>query len=161
MNSPVVFIQRTETLIAVQCAEDSVLLGHLLPEATLPEYTSRNWLFFPAPTRRVYLSSDMLKAIIAKQEELNLKPTLEQQDEVELSYWRFDARRKGYAIWSHTPMSERDAYKAEMNLLLSRKETECYAAKNGYDLGPVQKAQAFAESLIEKAFPRDKNEGDS
>lgn len=56
-------------------------------------------------------------------------------------------------------MSERDAYKAEMNLLLSRKETECSVAENEHDIGPVQKAQAVAESLIEKAFPRDKNEG--
>jgi hypothetical protein len=38
---------------------------------------------------------------------------------VEVSYWEFDARRKGYGDWEGKKMSERDAYKAEMRKLLA------------------------------------------
>jgi hypothetical protein len=37
-----------------------------------------------------------------------------QEDRIEAAYWRFDARRKGYEQWKKAPMSERDAFKAEM-----------------------------------------------
>ena len=37
-----------------------------------------------------------------------------QEDRIEAAYWRFDARRSGYARWKAAPMSERDAFKAEM-----------------------------------------------
>lgn len=39
------------------------------------------------------------------------------EEHLEESYWRFDAKRKGYAMW-HDPMSERDAYKSELRKLL-------------------------------------------
>ncbi|MBX9604648.1 MAG: DUF1653 domain-containing protein [Gammaproteobacteria bacterium] len=38
-------------------------------------------------------------------------------DLAEESYWRFDARRKGYGPWKEAPQSERDAYKAELAAL--------------------------------------------
>ena len=41
-------------------------------------------------------------------------------DAAEESYWRFDARRKGYGEWKETPQSERDAYKAEFTQLRAR-----------------------------------------
>lgn len=37
-----------------------------------------------------------------------------QEDRIEAAYWRFDARRKGYEQWKKAPMSERDAFKAEL-----------------------------------------------
>lgn len=37
-----------------------------------------------------------------------------QDDRIEAAYWRFDARHKGYSQWKTAPMSERDAFKAEM-----------------------------------------------
>lgn len=37
-----------------------------------------------------------------------------QNYEIENSYWRFDAKRKGLARWRGMPMSERDAFKSEM-----------------------------------------------
>jgi len=37
-----------------------------------------------------------------------------QEDRIEAAYWRFDARHKGYSQWKTAPMSERDAFKAEM-----------------------------------------------
>jgi len=40
-------------------------------------------------------------------------------DFLEVSYWRFDARRKGYGEWMNLPMSERDAFKAEMRVLIA------------------------------------------
>lgn len=36
------------------------------------------------------------------------------EDYIESSYWIFDARRKGYGQWKRRPMSERDAFKAEL-----------------------------------------------
>jgi len=45
-----------------------------------------------------------------------------QEDRIEAAYWRFDARHKGYSQWKTAPMSERDAFKAEMrNALESEK----------------------------------------
>lgn len=37
-----------------------------------------------------------------------------EEDRIEAAYWRFDARHKGYGQWKPAPMSERDAFKAEM-----------------------------------------------
>jgi hypothetical protein len=31
---------------------------------------------------------------------------------LEIMYWEFDARRKGYGEYKHRPQSERDAFKA-------------------------------------------------
>lgn len=36
------------------------------------------------------------------------------EDRIEAAYWNFDARRKGYGQWASSPMSERDAFKAEL-----------------------------------------------
>ncbi len=36
------------------------------------------------------------------------------EDRIEYAYWMFDARRKGYSRWRGRPMSERDAFKAEL-----------------------------------------------
>ena len=38
-------------------------------------------------------------------------------DAAEESFWRFDARRKGYSQWKGMPQSERDAFKAEIAAL--------------------------------------------
>lgn len=37
-----------------------------------------------------------------------------ENDLAESAYWRFDARRAGYGRWDGIPMSERDAFKAEV-----------------------------------------------
>lgn len=37
-----------------------------------------------------------------------------QEARIEAAYWCFDARRSGYSQWKTAPMSERDAFKAEM-----------------------------------------------
>ena len=39
------------------------------------------------------------------------------EEQLEESYWCFDAKRKGYALLD-APMSERDAYKSELRKLL-------------------------------------------
>ena len=46
-----------------------------------------------------------------------------QENRIEAAYWRFDARRKGYSYWQSAPMSERDAFKAEMRNALAAEET--------------------------------------
>jgi transcription initiation factor IIE alpha subunit len=43
-----------------------------------------------------------------------------EEADIEAAYWRFDARRKGYA-----QMSERDAFKAEMRLTVRSVRDEC------------------------------------
>jgi hypothetical protein len=46
-----------------------------------------------------------------------------EEERIELAYWRFDARRKGYGKWKSAPMSERDAFKAEMRNALGAEKT--------------------------------------
>lgn len=46
-----------------------------------------------------------------------------EEDRLEAAYWRFDARHKGYGKWKQAPMSERDAFKAEMRNALSAEKT--------------------------------------
>jgi hypothetical protein len=46
-----------------------------------------------------------------------------EEDRIEAAYWRFDARRKGYGQWKTAPMSERDAFKAEMRNALGAEKT--------------------------------------
>lgn len=46
-----------------------------------------------------------------------------QEDRIEAAYWRFDARHKGYGQWKQAPMSERDAFKAEMRNALAAEKT--------------------------------------
>ena len=48
-----------------------------------------------------------------------------EEADIEAAYWRFDARRKGYAQWNSSPMSERDAFKAEMRLTVRSVREEC------------------------------------
>ena len=40
-------------------------------------------------------------------------------DAIEGAYWRFDARRKGNGVWKGAPMSERDAFKGELRVVLA------------------------------------------
>lgn len=40
-------------------------------------------------------------------------PVTQDDDPAETAYWRFDARKKGYAEWKGIPQTERDAFKAE------------------------------------------------
>lgn len=42
------------------------------------------------------------------------------EDRIEAAYWNFDARRKGYGQWASAPMSERDAFKAELRNALAQ-----------------------------------------
>lgn len=42
-----------------------------------------------------------------------------EEERIEAAYWRFDARHKGYGEWRRAPMSERDAFKAEMRNALA------------------------------------------
>ena len=46
-----------------------------------------------------------------------------EEDRIEAAYWRFDARRRGYGKWKAAPMSERDAFKAEMRNALGTEKT--------------------------------------
>lgn len=58
-----------------------------------------------------------LPEIFMKSEEDSAEASAKLEEHLEESYWRFDAKRKGYAMW-HDPMSERDAYKSELRKLL-------------------------------------------
>lgn len=51
-----------------------------------------------------------------------------EEDRIEAAYWRFDARHKGYGPWLLAPMSERDAFKAEMRNTLATEKTRAEAA---------------------------------
>lgn len=57
-----------------------------------------------------------------------------EEDRIEAAYWRFDARHKGYGQWKTAPMSERDAFKAEMrNALAAEKvRAEMRLVANGW-----------------------------
>ena len=46
-----------------------------------------------------------------------------EEDRIEAAYWRFDARHKGYGKWKTAPMSEREAFKAEMRNALAAEKT--------------------------------------
>lgn len=46
-----------------------------------------------------------------------------EEDRIEAAYWRFDARHQGYGEWKQAPMSERDAFKAEMRNALAAEKT--------------------------------------
>jgi hypothetical protein len=46
-----------------------------------------------------------------------------EEDRIEAAYWRFDARHKGHGKWKAAPMSERDAFKAEMRNALAAEKT--------------------------------------
>lgn len=46
-----------------------------------------------------------------------------EEDRIEDAFWRFDARHKGYNQWKAAPMSERDAFKAEMRNALAAEKT--------------------------------------
>jgi len=48
-----------------------------------------------------------------------LQGRLEEEERIEAAYWRYDARHKGYNEWKLAPMSERDAFKAEMRSALA------------------------------------------
>lgn len=52
-----------------------------------------------------------------------------EEDRIEAAYWRFDARHKGYGKWKASPMSERDAFKAEMRNALAAEKTRKDAAE--------------------------------
>lgn len=40
-------------------------------------------------------------------------------DPAEVAYWRFDAKRSGYAEWKLRPQSERDAFKQEYRMAVA------------------------------------------
>lgn len=46
-----------------------------------------------------------------------------EEERIEAAYWRFDARHNGYGKWKAAPMSERDAFKAEMRNALAAEKT--------------------------------------
>lgn len=58
-----------------------------------------------------------LPEVFMKSEEDSAEASVKLEERLEESYWRFDAKRKGYASWGNL-MSERDAYKSELRKLL-------------------------------------------
>lgn len=50
-----------------------------------------------------------------------------EEERIEAAYWRFDARHKGYGQWKKAPMSERDAFKAEMRNALAAEKMRAQA----------------------------------
>lgn len=61
-----------------------------------------------------------LQAIADQAQELDMgygaaqaSPVAQDDDAAETAYWRFDARKKGYAEWKGRPQTERHAFKAE------------------------------------------------
>lgn len=46
-----------------------------------------------------------------------------EEERIEAAYWRFDARHKGHGQWKTAPMSERDAFKAELRNALAAEKT--------------------------------------
>lgn len=72
-------------------------------------------------------------------------------DLAEESYWRFDARRKGYGPWKEAPQSERDAYKAELAALRAQ------LAKRDAEVGHLLTADGWL--VNERATTRDDSEG--
>jgi hypothetical protein len=87
------------------------------PDTSTARLRELAYLLMEPELHAVFWALAAEKGAQAKQE-----PT---EDLIEAAYWRFDARRKGYAQWKATPMSERDAFKAEMrNLYLAPQPSE-------------------------------------
>lgn len=64
-----------------------------------------------------------------------------EEDRIEAAFWRFDARHKGYGQWRQAPMSERDAFKAEMRNALHAEAVRAemrMVAKGWRKQGPQQ-----------------------
>lgn len=74
-------------------------------------------------------------------------------DVAEESYWRFDARRKGYGEWKETPQSERDAFKAELQAALAaeREKVAEVMAELGKNFERTQKAAELAQQFAARA----------
>lgn len=88
------------------------------------------WKFFPVPATG-YFPDFIMKAVLDKLGELNAvwdkqiesDPAIAAhsnlEDALEAAFWRFDARRSGYADWKVSPQSVRDAFKGEVRSLLA------------------------------------------
>lgn len=75
-----------------------------------------------------------------------------EEDRIEAAFWRFDARHKGYGEWRQAPMSERDAFKAEMRNALHAEAVRAemrMVAKGWRKPGP-QQAQETSLPLTEE-----------
>lgn len=71
---------------------------------------------FLAPKAIASISFDMAEAMIAEYErryggESESSTGNTEDDPLEVAFWEFDARRKGYGPWKGSPQSERDAFK--------------------------------------------------
>jgi len=78
-----------------------------------------------------------------------------QEDRIEAAYWRFDARHKGYSQWKTAPMSERDAFKAEMRNALEAEKVraEMRLVARGWRRPDAPAAPDHLRDVAEKAAP--------
>lgn len=75
-----------------------------------------------------------------------------EEERIEAAFWRFDARRKGYGQWKDSPMSERDAFKAEIRNALGSEKIRAemrLVARGWRRASPQEKQEARAEPLTE------------
>lgn len=75
-----------------------------------------------------------------------------EEDRIEAAFWRFDARHKGYGEWRQAPMSERDAFKAEMRNALHAEAVRAemrMVAKGWRKQEPQQAQEAPSDDLRE------------
>lgn len=78
-----------------------------------------------------------------------------QEDRIEAAYWRFDVRHKGYSQWKTAPMSERDAFKAEMRNALEAEKVraEMRLVARGWRRPDAPAAPDHLCDVAEKAAP--------
>jgi hypothetical protein len=80
-----------------------------------------------------------------------------QEDRIEAAYWRFDARRSGYEQWKKAPMSERDAFKAELRNALEAEKVRAemrLVARGWQPAAQPASAEPVAEAKL-YTLPRD------
>ena len=72
-----------------------------------------------------------------------------EEERLEAAYWRFDARHKGYWKWKEAPMSERDAFKAEMRNAMAAEKMRAQARliANGWRKSTPDNSQNLLEAL--------------
>jgi hypothetical protein len=82
-----------------------------------------------------------------------------EEDRIEIAYWSFDARRSGYAKWAESPMSERDAFKAEMRNALGAEKMRAEMRLIGRGWRKVQQQGVYSKADLEAEFQRGRAAG--